>query len=312
MSFRGWAVICICWLLALQQSAVAQQSAVIDQARLFREANTPSRVAGEGAQVEVVTEDEGELDDDSMGVQQILKEHDKRPTLVISAGVSEVFTNNAALTRDDMRHDLFGVGNLGIVWTPRLSPTVELNAAANAAVFRYVRTPELNFESLGVGAGLNWTPEGLRGFSLFARYDFTQLLDDSGEHILSDHVVTAGAQQVFVFGRAQALTVGVTGSLGFSDPVSAQRHQAGGFANYHVQIARDFGVDLLWRPAAHIYEELDRVDFNNIVSLTLRYRIGKNADFSAFASYSLNRSETEAFDYDALSSGAGVALSFRF
>jgi hypothetical protein len=312
MSFwRRW-IVCVVCLVVTQQALLAQSNAVIDQARLFRDTNTTAGVREGGAQVELVTEDATEADDDSMGVQQILKEHEQRPTLVITAGASEVFTSNAALTRSDTRHDLFAVANVGIVWTPRVSPTVEVNAAANASVFRYVRTPELNFENLSAGAGVAWTPQALRGFSVFARYDFTQLLDDSGDHILSDHVFTGGAQKVFAFGRAQALTVGVNGSLGFSDPVSAQRHQAGGFANYHVQIARDFGVDLLWRPAAHFYEELDRVDFNSVVSFTLRYRIGKNADLSAFASYGTNRSETEAFDYNVLTTGAGVTLSFRF
>jgi hypothetical protein len=310
-SWCRW-ILCVVCLLPFQRALLAQSSAVIDQARLFREANTPPGLREDGPEVEVVTDDATEADDDSIGVQQILKEHEQRPTLVITAGLSEVFTTNAALTRSDTRHDLFGVANLGIAWTPRVSPTVELSATAGAAIFRYVRTPELDFENLGAGLGIAWTPAGLGGVSLFARYDFTQLLDDGGGHILSDHVFSGGAQKVFVFGRAQALTVGVNGSLGFSDPVSAQRHQAGGFVNYHVQFARDFSADLLWRPAAHFYEELDRTDFNSVLSLTLRFRMTKNADLSAFASYGTNRSETEAFDYDVLTTGAGVTLSFRF
>ena len=300
-------------LLSIEHSALmAQNSAVIDQARLFREQNTQTGVRDASAAAELQPDDDAESDDDSMGVQQILKEHDKRPTLTISAGVSEVFTSNAALTRNEPRHDLFGVADVGVSWTPRLGPSVEVNAGAHASIFRYVRTPELDFENLGAGLGLVWAPANLPGFSTFARYDLTQLLDSSGEHILTDNVFTGGAQKVFVINTAHALTFGVTGSLDFANPQSAQRHQLGGFANYHLQVARDFGVDLLWRPAAHFYEQLDRTDFNNIVSLTLRYKLAKNADFSAFASYGFNRSDTPAFDYEVLTSGAGVVLSFRF
>ena len=207
---------------------------------------------------------------------------------------------------------MFGVAEVGIAWTPRLSPTVEANAGAHASLFRYVRTPELDFANLGLGVGLAWTPQNLGGVGFFARYDLTELLGSDGDHILTDNVFTAGGQKVFVFGRAHALTLGATGSLGISDPQSAQRHQVSAFASYHVQIARDFGADLLWRPAAHFYEQLDRTDLNNILSLTLRYRISKFADLSAFASYGGNRSETEAFDYDVLTTGAGVVLAVRW
>ena len=303
----------LCLLISGHRGLLAQNTSVIDQARLFREANSPAGLRDDANNTALPASDEETVsEDDSMGVQQILKEQQKRPTFAITAGISEVFTSNAALTRNDERHDLFGVAELGVSWTPRLSPTVEANAAAHASIFRYVRTSELDFENLGVGAGLGWAPEALGGVSFFARYDLTQLLDTSGEHILTDNVFSAGTQKVFVFGRAQALTVGATGNLSFSDPVSAQRHQLSAFASYHVQIARDFGADLLWRPAGHFYEELGRMDFNNIISLTMRYRLSKYADFSAFASYGANRSESMAFDYDVLTTGAGVVFALRF
>ena len=293
-------------------SLLAQNNAVIDQARLFRDANAPARARGEASDTALPVDDDTATDDDSMGVQQILKEQEKRPTFAVTVGVSEVFTSNVALTRLDERHDLFGVAEVGVAWTPRLSPTVEANAGAHASIFRYVRTPELDFENLGVGAGLTWAPQNLGGVGFFARYDLTQLLDSDGGHILTDNVFTVGGQKVIAFSRAQSLTIGGSGSLSFSDPISAQRHQAGVFATYRVQVARDFGVDLVWRPAFHFYEELGRSDFNNIVSMNLRYRISTFADLSAFASYGINRSETIAFDYNVFTSGAGVVLALRF
>lgn len=295
------------------RTLLAQNTSVIDQARLFRDTNSPAGLRDDPNTTALPASDEDTVsEDDSMGVQQILKEQPHRPSITISAGVSEVFTSNAALTRNDERHDLFGVAEVGVAWTPRLSPTVEVNAGAHASIFRYVRTSELDFENLGFGAGLSWAPQGLGGVSFFARYDFTQLLDSDGDHILADNVFSGGTQKVFVFGRAHALTIGASGSLSFPDPISAQRHQLSAFASYHVQIARDLGVDLLWRPAGHFYEELGRTDFNNIVSLTLRYRLSKYADFSAFGSYGANRSETTAFDYDVLTTGAGVVFALRF
>ena len=312
MSARCLILFSLLCLLEGHNRVFAQNNAVIDQARLFREANAPGSLRGGGTETALPASDDVESDDDSMGVQQILKEQEKRPTFVITVGASEVFTSNAALTRRDERADLFGVGELGFVWTPRLAPTLEANAGGHASIFRYVRTSELDFENLGVGAGLTWAPQQLGGISFFARYDLTELLGSDGDHILTDHVFTGGAQKVIAFGRAHALTLGTIGSLGFSDPQSAQRHQVSAFASYHLQIARDFGADLLWRPAGHFYEELDRIDFNNIISLTLRYRVAPHADVSAFFSYGANRSEQMAFDYDVLTTGAGVVFSARF
>lgn len=312
LAARLLVIVLICLLFGAQTALFAQNNAVIDQARLFREANSPATLRDATDDTALPASDDSASEDDSMGVQQILKEHDKRPTLVISAGVSEVFTSNAALTRNDERPDVFGVGEVGIAWTPRLSPTVEVNAGAHASLFRYIRTPELDFANLGFGVGLAWAPRNLGGISFFARYDLTELLGSDGDHILTDNVFTGGVQKVFAFGRSHALTLGATGSLGISDPQSAQRHQVSAFASYHVQIARDFGADLLWRPAGHFYEQLDRTDFNNIISLTFRYRISKFADLSAFASYGANRAEASAFDYDVLTTGAGVVLAVRW
>ena len=292
---------------------LAQNNSIIDQARLFRESNTAAALRDDPLEPTAapVDDDSGSADD-SMGVQQILKEQEKRPTFTISGGLSEIFTSNAALTRRDERHDVFFVADVSATWTPRLSPTVEADIGGRASVFRYVRTPELDFESLAAGAGITWSPESLSGFSISARYDLTQLLDTHGDHILLDNDFTLNAQKVVIIGNAHAVTIGVTGSLDFSDPISAQRHQLGASANYHVQIARDFSADLLWRPVVHYYEELGRSDFNNILSLTLRYRLNKYADLSAFGSYGVNRSDSSAFDYEVFTTGAAVVLSLRF
>jgi hypothetical protein len=148
--------------------------------------------------------------------------------------------------------------------------------------------------------------------TLFAGYDFTELLRSNGGHILTDHLFAVGAQRTFVLGRSHALLLGVNGALGISDPSSAQRDQLGASILYRLQITRKAETEFLLRPAVYFYNHPGRVDFNQILGWNLRYRFTNWAEFNAYVSYALNRSETAAFDYDVFTTGAGGAFTIRF
>lgn len=324
VAFRRIATVLFC-LLSVGRSAhaqfapvdpngmlLAQNNAAIEQSRLYREAMPPVSSTVDAHGTSLPAADTTGSEDDSFGAQQILKQQERRPTIAVSGGASLVYTSNVALTRNNPRNDVFAVADAGVTWTPRLSRTVEANVGAHASIFRYSRTSALDFQNLGIGVGLAWTPATLRGVSVFGRYDLTYLTARGGDHILTDHVFSAGAQKVFVFGRSHALTVGVSGNAGLSDPSTAQRHQLGAFASYHLQLTRDLGADFLWRPAVHFYDDADRSDFNNILSASFRYRLTTYAELNAFVTYGANRSEDAAFDYDVFTTGVGASVTVRF
>lgn len=291
--------------------ARAQQASSIEQARLFQKTPTATNTAV-NANGTPLPETDTSSDDDSFGAQVLLKNKEQVPTLFLSADTSVFYTNNAALTRRDETSDAFFVTDAAASWTPRIAPRVEAQVAVHASIFRYDRTSALDFEDFGAGAGLAWNPQNFYGVGLFARYDFTQLLNRHSDKILSDHQISVGAQKSFALSRAQAFTTGLVASAGISDPHSAQRDQFGAFVGYHCGLSRALEADLTYRIALYRYNSGGRADVNQVVAGNLRYHFNKSFEADAFLTFGDNRSNHSVFDYAAFTSGGGVALRLRF
>lgn len=258
-------------------------------------------------------EDESEASsDDSFGEQVILNKRERVRTVVVAGDASIFYTNNAALTPNNKIDDAFVVTNAGVSWTPRINPQLEGQIAAHASIFRYNSTSVLDFENLGLGAALFWSPEHCPDTSFFARYDFNELLDRHSHEILREHLVSIGAQKVFQVQKTQTFTLGVTVSGGIAEPSSEQRQQVAGFASYHWQITRALDAEVSYRCAGYFYNRADRTDANQVAAANIRYRVSRYADLNGFLSIGVNRSDKVGFDYSAVTAGGGIALTFRF
>jgi hypothetical protein len=292
---------------------VAQQaSSSIDRARLFRTTpgSTNPAVNADGM---ALAEDASETSsDDSFGEQVILKKRERVPTVVIGGDASIFYTDNAALTPDNKIDDAFVVANAGISWTPRINPQLEAQLSGHASIFRYNSTSVLDFENLGVGAALFWTPPNCHDVSFFARYDLIELLDRHSEEILQDHEFTFGAQKTFPLGKMQSFTLGVIASTGIAIPASEQRQQLAIFGTYRWQLTKALDAEVSYRVAGYYYNHADRTDGNQVVAANLRYRVSRYADINGFFSFGSNRSDKGRFDYNAVTAGGGIALTFRF
>ncbi len=299
-------------LIVLFPSALPAQEAVsaIDRSRLYQPAPAepvPAVDANGNALGEVEPSE-----DASFGAQLILKDQPRIRAFTLSGGGSIFFTNNVALTRSDTRDDVFAVLNAAGSWSRALRPGLDLAVGLQAAAFRYDRSSVLDFDSFGGGTTLSWSPPRWSGVNISGRYEFTELLNRHGNEILQDHQLSLGVQKIFVLGRAHAVTIGALGSLGFSDPRAAQRDQVGVFAGYQLQLTRCLSTDLFYRIAGQFYNEGDRNDLNQTFSWNLRYRLGGWAEANVNFTFGGNRSSTEAFDYDAASTGGGLGFITRF
>jgi hypothetical protein len=299
-------------LISAGLRCVYAQQAVspIEQARLFRELPTSTNTEGD-ANGRARGEDET-TSEDSFGSQVILKSQARVRPFVVTGGASVFYTNNVALTRHDTVDDAFLVANVGMSWTAPVAPHLEGQIAAHGSIFRYDTTSALDFEDFGLGAGLFWNPDHFAGVGLFANYAFTELINRQGEEILRDHEFAIGAQKAFPVGRAHAFVTGAILMAGVSEPESAQRDQAGVFLAYQLQVTRSLGVEVLYRFAAHIYNDPGRIDRNQVLSATVRYRLREWADINAFFSFANNRSGDSAFNYDAVANGGGLSATIRF
>ena len=297
--------------LAVLPCARGQQAvSPIEQARLLQElpAATSAAVDANGTPLA----DEDTSSDDSFGKEVILKSRPRAQAFVVTGDASVFYTNNVALTRRDRINDTFFVANAGVSWSSGIAPNIEAQVAAHGSIFRYHSTSVLDFENLGVGAGLFWSPEHFAGVGLFAHYDFIELLNRNSEEILRDHAFTLGAQKAFPLGRAHGFVAGVTLVAGVSEPESAQRDQAGLFLAYRLQVTRSIDTEILYRFAGHFYNDTGRIDRNQVFSATMRYSLSDWADFKAFFSLADNRSDDAAFNYDAAVGGVGIGATIRF
>jgi hypothetical protein len=297
-------------VIAFSAGQAQQPASSIERARLFQ--NTPnSTVNADG--MELATDESEASSDDSFGTQVILKKRERPKTVSLTGDVSTFFTDNAALTPDGRIDDVFFVTNAGASWTPRINPQLEAQLNAHASIFRYNSTSALDFENLGFGAALFWSPEHFADIALFARYDFIELLDRHSDEILRDHEFTVGGQKIFAVGRSQSyFTLGASLTGDIAEPSSAQRQVAAIFAGYHWQITRAFEAELYYRLAGYFYDHADHADCNQVVSGSLRYRLSRNVDLNGFVSFSGNRSDKARFDYNAVTNGGGIAVTVRF
>jgi hypothetical protein len=291
---------------------LAQNESAIEQSRLYRQTTPQVRVGVDANGNALAETDEGDAENDSFGSQKIMKTQERPTTFVVTGGASLVYTDNVALTRRGAIDDVFAVVDAGITWSPKVGHHLEPFFGFRASIFRYDQAEDLDFQNLGFGVGVAWTPPSLRGISIFARYDFTELLNRDGDQILMDHTITLGIQKGIALGRSHGLAFGATAMFGISDPDSAQRSQLGAFISYRLQLTRKLETDFLFRPAVHFYTDSGRVDFNQILSWNLRYRFTDWAEVNATVSYGVNRSERSTFDYNVLTTGVGVGMSIRF
>jgi len=287
------------------------QNSAIEQARLFaRPAGTES--TGITADGTPLPNSGGTAEDDSFGAQQILKSQPPRnPEFFASADSALFYTSNAALTRRDTKDDGISVTNAALSWNHNVSAELQIQAGLRASLFRYADNSALDFENLGAGVGVAWAPHNPWGITAFGRYDFSELLDKHSRELLEDHEFTVGAPKVWAFSRTHALTAGVLGSLGISDPFAAQRDQVGGFAGYHVTLSRQFDADLAYRLSGFFYSTGKRNDLNQAVSLAFRYHITPWVEAGALLSFGSNKSSRSVFDYDVFNTGGSIGLTIR-
>jgi hypothetical protein len=288
------------------------QNPQIEQSRLYDRTTGPEATGMTADGMALAGSESGNGEDDSFGAQQILKSQQRVREFVLSGDASMFYTNNVALTRRDAISDAFFVGGAGLAWNHSINPQMQLQIGARASLFRYVDTSSLDFENLSAGIGFYWLPQPALGISIFGRYDFTELLDKHSRELLQDHEFTLGAQKIFALNRVHSLTLGAVGSTGISDPFSAQRDQIGLFGTYHLALTRQLDTELTYRIGGFFYDGGGRNDFNQAVSVALRYRFTPWMEANALFTFASNRSSKSVFDYDVLNTGGSVGFTVRF
>ena len=175
-------------------------------------------------------------------------------------------------------------------------------------------SPELNFASLDVIAGLVYYLPQFHNLSLRGYYDYNRLTDtDNFDELFVNNSIILTAELPFRIARAQQVLFGVALNLSFAgNPESPRRNNYSLYGSYDVALSRSFSLDAAFQFVVRDYYSGDRTDINEILSLSANYRIRDWLTLSALSSFAWNQSNHSVFDYSVANIGGGVALTLKF
>ncbi len=303
--------LCICSLLLFCAAAARAQDNRVEQAREVGRINTqPDQPSGNSRSL--LPDGAADGDDGSFGVQQVLQETDKPQPLSGFADLSAMFTDNVALTRHNTKGDAFLVSMVGVEYRRSLPLGLQLDAGVSFSAFRYNSFRQFDFNSVDAGIGFSYHTAKLGGVDLNLGYDFTNLSAKSGKGFFNNHAIDLNAQKTLAFSQAQYAFAGLSAEIGFADPRITQRSEFSVFAGYHLQAARRWDADLLYRYAYYAYAERGRGDNNQTITLGTRYSFTDWFSVYATSYLVVNLSNQDVFNYVAGTVGGGVTFKLSF
>ena len=252
--------------------------------------------------------------DQDLGEQRLLVQDSRYKSLTLYANVSEFYTSNAALTNGGAQGDWFTAMQFGAVWMPRIAGNLYGEVSALQQLYRYADFSGLSFNSLDVGGGLVYVLRDLGDLSAFARYNYNLLTDaTSGNSIFYQQTIRLGLQKPFVFSRAHSATVAFNTDLNLDGwPDYSLRNRFALLAGYQVNLTRRLQANLFYQIAYFPFLEVNREDWNQILSAGLAYNFTPWFSVNASVSASFNDSNDSFFTYSVLNTGAGVSAVLRF
>lgn len=252
--------------------------------------------------------------DDDLGEQRLLVPDSRYKSLTLFANATEFYTSNAALTNGGAQGDWFTALQFGGSWVPRIKGSLFGEVSVLQQLYRYAEFSNLSFNSLDVGGGLIYVFRDLGDLSAFARYNYNLLTDaSSSSSIFYQQTIRLGLQKPFVFSRAHSATVGLQTDLNLDGwPDYALRNRFALLAGYQANLTRRLQANLFYQIAYFPFLDVDRRDWNQILSAGLAYNLTPWFSVNASVSASFNDSNENFFTYSVLNAGAGVSALIRF
>ena len=293
--------------------AALAQEARVEQARQFQPASSNSVREQHSTATGAMDLTPAGAEDDSFGVQALLKNQERERAFRGFAEITGFVTNNVALTHKAETSDTFLIATFGMEYRKKLTAELELDASFRGGLFRYNKVSALNFISIDTGAALTWHAQALWNLDFTAGYNFTDLINDrQGDSFFQNHAITLAVQKTIPLSRAHYFYAGASALFGFADPVVEQRDEYALFAGYHLQATRHLDADLLYRYARYVYSKNGRDDDNQAITLSARYAVRDWVSVFASTFAGFNRSNYTVFDYNVVNAGVGLGVSVKF
>lgn len=251
----------------------------------------------------------GDLD---LGVQVIMKRKEEEQPFRFFADVAGFYTDNVALTDKNHQGDSYLFADVGFTFEKHIASEVSVEATVRQGFFRYGSFSSLDFEDFNAGTGITWQASKLWNLAFFGRYNFERFTHGNlSSDFFTNNTLTVGVQKTFIYNQYNYSYVGYSSVFGWATPSYSQRDEHGLFGGIHYNFNRNIYVELYDRAALFNYD-IGRTDFNNTVVATVGYIFNDRARVTASFSYVTDTSNHSVYNYDALTTGGGVALQLKF
>lgn len=252
--------------------------------------------------------------DPDLGEQRLLIPDQRYKSISLFANVSEFYTSNAALTNGGEQGDWFTAMQFGASWVPRIAGSLYGELTVLQQLYRYADLTGLSFNSLDLGGGLIYVIRELGDLSVFARYNYNLLTNPTADNsIFHQQTIRLGLQKPFVFSRAHSATLGFNADLNLDGwPDYALRNRFALLAGYQANLTRQLQANLFYAISYLPFIDIDRRDWNQILSAGLAWNLTPQFSINASVSASFNESNESFFEYSVLNTGAGLSALLKF
>ena len=301
--------------LALAASSLnAQVVSVQDRAQLLRNPVGP--------QTDPYSEENGvenglaaeSPNDPDIGEQEILKRIQRYEPFTVSISTPFYYTSNVALTRIAEMSDVLFAPAVGITYSPRFTGTLFGSFTVQRQEFYYDKFGALDFGSFDFRAGLFYIMPKVHNLMLRAEYGYNRLtFSNSFNDFFTNHSIFLGAELPFRIGRAQQFSLGADTNISLhAEPSAPRRHEFDVYAGYSVRITRALTLGAVGRIFVRDYNNIDRTDVSEVLSLTANYQITKCFSAGAAGTLAWSQSSRSVFDYNVANIGGALSLTFKF
>ncbi len=245
---------------------------------------------------------------------EVLGENVEPEPWTAAFSTSGFYTNNAALNGVNKVDDYFGVASAMVAFQPQVTESIAGLLAIRQDVYRYDEFESLDFEYLEASAGATFRLAELPNTVATVRYVYTRLTgNDWNAAFFEDHGIAAGLATRWRYSETFGFVAGVNAQICLApQPSSGRRDDYSLYAAFVMRPVEKLEITAGYTGSYFAYGFAGRDDFNHIFRLAAVFRPVRWLWIGASASYAMNYSNVEAFDYGAFTTGLGVGAEFQF
>jgi len=295
---------------------------IVDPSRLPESTGIQNRSLFQTEEDEMRSRDLGEENgfasasqaDDDLGQQLILKETPKNRPFRAYVDQFALWSNNVANVQSGEQTDWMWGQRVGLGWQQKITGHWFADVSVSQGMYRYRKTSALDFEAMEAMASILDVEPRFWNVVLVGSFGFTRITNNEfQDSLLNSLSGRLGAQRLIVLDRKNSIQLAVGADWDLTNDVEQVfRDEYSLDIAYKYKVTRDLSLSLAYRMTHFNYRDVPRADLLHVIGATVSYTPKNWMEVYATASYALNDSNIDFFDYETASSGVGLGMKLKF